>query len=79
MDEAQEPFGDSYLWRIFLKDIIDKPSWYRVVVFCSYGSVSTPGKDIPGGTPTGLKGAARMTLWPRKVKEGMEVNGLFLD
>jgi hypothetical protein len=47
--------------------------------FCSYGSVSTPGKDIPGGTPTDLKGAARMTLWPRKVKERMEVNGLLLD
>jgi hypothetical protein len=79
MDEAQESFEDGYLWNIFLKDIIDKPSWYRVVVFCSYGSISTPGKGTSGGTPTDLKGAARMTLWPRKIKEGKEVNGLLLD
>ncbi|KAF8330984.1 hypothetical protein F5887DRAFT_1178316, partial [Amanita rubescens] len=58
MDEAQETFGDSCLWHFFLKDIIDNPRWYRVVVFCSY---------------------ARMTLWPRKAVDGMEVNGLLLD
>jgi hypothetical protein len=79
MDEAQESFADGYLWHSFLKDIIDKPSCYRVVVFCSYGSISTPGEDASGGTPTDLKKAACMTLWPRKVKKGIEVNGLLLD
>jgi len=34
MDEAQESFEDVFLWRSFLKDIIDVPSCYRVVVFC---------------------------------------------
>ena len=79
MDEAQESFGDGYLWHSFLKDIIDKPSCYCVVVFCSYGSISTPGEGTSGGIPTVLRKAACMTLWPRKVKEGMEVNGLLLD
>ncbi|KAF8344479.1 hypothetical protein F5887DRAFT_1283324 [Amanita rubescens] len=51
MDEAQETFGDSCLWHFFLKDIIDNPRWYRVVVFCSYGSISTPAEGTPGGRP----------------------------
>src|SRR6266550_4330244 len=63
----------------FLKDIIDKPSCYRVVVFCSYGSISTPGKGISEGTPTDLRRAACMTLWPRKGWDGTEVNDLLLD
>jgi hypothetical protein len=79
MDEAQETFGDSYLWHFFLKNIIDKPSCYRVIVFCSHGSISTPGKGISGGTATDLRGAARMTLWPREIREGIKVHGLLLD
>ena len=79
MDEAQESFGDSYLWHNFLKDIIDNQSCYRVVVFCNYGSISTPGEGTSGGTPTVLRRAACMSLWPRKVREGVEVNGLLLD
>lgn len=79
MDDAQDTFGDSYLWNGFLKEIIDNPSCYRVVVFCNYGNISTPGKGTPGGTPTDVRRAARMALWPRKNMEGMEVNGLLLD
>ncbi|KAF8316527.1 hypothetical protein F5887DRAFT_1150370 [Amanita rubescens] len=79
MDEAQESFGDGYLWNGFLKNIIDNPSCYRVVVFCSYGSVSTPVKSIDGGTPTDLDKAACMTLWPSKVNKGTEIHGLLLD
>ncbi|KIL64578.1 hypothetical protein M378DRAFT_163026 [Amanita muscaria Koide BX008] len=79
MDEAQESFEDSYLWNKSLKNIIDsRGSCYRVVVFCSYGHPSTPGKGCSQGTPTDVARAARMTLWPRKVESG-EVSGLLLD
>ena len=48
MDDAQDSFGDGYLWNQILKYIADNESRYRVVVFCSYGSTSSPGESSPG-------------------------------
>jgi len=79
MDDAQDSYGDGYLWNQFFKDIIDKESYYRVVVFCSYGSTSSPGESSTKGTPADLARAACMSLWPRVISKGVEANGILLD
>lgn len=73
-DDGQDTYDDHFLWSLFFKNISDKRSSYRAVVFSSYGSPSENPVSVRRGTPPALKEAARINLWPRE-----NARGLLLD
>jgi hypothetical protein len=64
-DDGQDTYCDPYLWNSFIKEVGDgKYPYYRVVMFCSYGSPSSQPVSYKIGTPPILHAAARISLRP---------------
>ena len=61
-DEAQATYGDGILWNDFFKGVADRHTIYRVVLFCSYGSHTSPPVTQVVGTPLCLRPIARVSL-----------------
>jgi hypothetical protein len=64
-DEGQDSYGDPLFWNAFTKEAGDEIyPYYRVILFCTYGSPSSHPVDYEIGSPPGLRPAARISLWP---------------
>jgi len=64
-DEVQDSYGDPLFWNAFLKEAGDGIyPYYRVILFCSYGTPSSHPVEYEIGSSAGLRGAARISLWP---------------
>jgi hypothetical protein len=76
-DNAQDTYWDGFLWENFFKDIVQRGSGPRAILFCSYGSPSTRPVDYDNGTPPILDGSARISLTPYSDSDFPPINLLF--
>jgi len=53
-----------FFWNAFLKEVGAVYPYYRVILFCSYGSSSSQPLSYNIGSPLSLRAAARISLWP---------------
>jgi len=64
-DQGQDSYSDNLLWNSFIKEVGDgKYPYYRVIMFCRYGSPTARVVSYDIGTPPSLRDAARISLWP---------------
>jgi hypothetical protein len=71
-DEGQDSYGDPLFWNAFIKEAGDGIyPFYRVILFCSYGSPTSHPVEYEIGSPQGLRAAARISLWPVGVSPGI--------
>jgi hypothetical protein len=64
-DDGQDTYSDKHLWNSFVKEVGEGLyPYYRIVMFCSYGSPSSQPVSYDIGTPPTLRAAARISLWP---------------
>ena len=65
IDEGQDTYSDPIFWNSFIKEVGDGIyPYYRVILFCSYGSPSSHPVDYDIGSPPVLRATARISLWP---------------
>ena len=64
-DEGQDTYSDFLFWNAFIKEVGNGVyPYYRVILFCSYGSPSSQPLEYDIGSPPGLRAAARISLRP---------------
>ena len=69
-DEGQDSYGDHLFWNAFIKEAGDGIyPYYRVILFCSYGSPTSHPVEYAIGSPPGLR--ARISLWPDGTSPGI--------